>query len=80
MSSFSKRGKYKFHKFGVDTIIVCCIFHNICIINDDIWDQYIVDGRQEENNPLAGVHELYGENDEDETGLEKQLHIANTFH
>ena len=44
----------KFIKTAVDTIIVCCIFNNICIINDDILDQYIVDGREEENNP--GVH------------------------
>lgn len=39
-------------KTAVDTIIVCCIFHNICVINDDVLEQYIADGRQEqENNP-----------------------------
>ena len=61
-------------KTAVDTIIACCIFNNICVINDDIVDQYIVDGREDGNNP--GVHELYGENDEDEAGLQKQLRVA----
>lgn len=50
-------------------------FHTICIINDGILDQYIVDGRNEENNPCE--HELYGEH---EAGLEKQLRVANMFH
>jgi hypothetical protein len=61
-------------KTAVDTIMVCCIFHNICIINDDILDQYIADGREED----LVVPEIYGEND-DVAGLQKQIRIANTF-
>ena len=64
-------------KTAVDTIIVCCIFHNIYVVNYGILDQYIVDSREDENNPC--VHELFGKNDEDEAGLLKQLHVANMF-
>ena len=63
-------------KTAVDTVIVCCIFHNICIINDDILDQYIIDGREEENPADPELH--HGEYD-DEGGLEKQIRIANMF-
>ena len=52
------------------------IFHNICIINDDILDQYIIDGREEENPADPQLH--HGEYD-DEGGLEKQIRIANMF-
>ena len=67
-------------KTAVDTIIVCCIFHNICVINDDVLEQYIADGRQEqENNP--GLPEIIqGDNEEeDERGLQKQRRIADMF-
>lgn len=65
-------------KTAVDTIIVCCIFHNICIINDDVLDQYIRDGddRGEEYNNIAGIHD--GDNDEG-GGAEKRDHIADGF-
>ena len=36
---------------AVDTIIVCCIFHNMCVINDDILD-HITYGRDQEDPPL----------------------------
>ncbi len=57
-------------KTAVDTIIVCCI------INDDILDQYIIDGREEENPADPELH--HGEYD-DKGGLEKQIRIANMF-
>ena len=54
---------------------MCCIFHNICIINDDIIDQYIIDGREE--NPVDP--ELHLGDYDDEGGLEKQMRIVNMF-
>ena len=65
-------------KTAVDTIIVCCIFHNICIINDDILDQYITDGREEENPADPELHHGHGDYD-DEAGLQKQIRIASMF-
>ena len=63
-------------KTPVDTIIVCCIFHNICIINDDILDQYITDGREEENPADPELHHGYHDY---EAGLQKQIRIASMF-
>jgi hypothetical protein len=57
---------------------VCCIFHNICIINDDILDQYITDGREEENPADPELHHGHGDYD-DEAGLQKQIRIASMF-
>ena len=57
---------------------MCCIFHNICIINDDILDQYITDGREEENPADPELHHGHGDYD-DEAGLQKQIRIASMF-
>lgn len=65
-------------KTAVDTIIICCVFHNMCIINEDVLEEYIVDGREEQYNPGA-AEIFYGQNDEDEDGVQKQNRIANMF-
>jgi hypothetical protein len=52
-------------KTAVDTIIVCCIFHNICIINDDVLEQYIQEEAAHRHNNLALNDE------DDENGMEK---------
>ena len=66
-------------KTAVDTII-CCVFHNICLINDDVLEEYIEDNREEQEDDPAAA-EIYGQNDEDqdEGAIAKQNRIANMF-
>lgn len=62
-------------KTAVDTIIVSCIFHNICVVNDDVLEQYI-----RENQEEAHRHNNLVLNDEDdENGMEKRDRIADGF-
>ena len=56
-------------KTAVDAIIVCCVFHNMCIINEDVLEEYIVDGREEQYN-LGAAEIFYSQNDEDEDGVQ----------
>jgi hypothetical protein len=60
-------------KTAVYTIIVCCIFHNICIVNDDVLEQYIQEEAAHRHNNLALNDE------DDENGMEKRDHIADGF-
>ena len=50
----------------------------MCIINEDVLEEYIVDGREEQYN-LKAAEIFYSQNDEDEDGVQKQDQIANMF-
>ena len=66
-------------KTAVDTIIVCCVFHNICIINDDVLEQYITEN-QEDDQHHNNEGEFFGLNGEDdENGVQKRNHVADDF-
>ena len=66
-------------KTAVDTINVCCVFHNICIINDDVLKQYITED-QEEAQYISNQGEFFGlKGEDDENAVEKRNHIADEF-
>ena len=50
----------------------------MCIINEDVLEEYIVDGREEQYN-LGAAEIFYSQNDEDEDGVQKQNRNANMF-
>ena len=58
---------------------MCCVFHNICIINDDVLEQYITEN-QEEDQPHNNQEEFLGLNcEDDENGVQKRNNIADEF-
>ena len=66
-------------KTAVDTIIGCCAFHNICIINYDVLEQYITEDQQEAQH-LSNQGEFFGLNGEDdENAVQKRNHTADEF-
>ena len=54
-------------------------FHNICIINDDVLEQYITEN-QEDDQHHNNEGEFFGLNGEDdENGVQKRNHIPDDF-
>ena len=52
--------------------------HNMCIINEDVLEEHIVDGREEQYK-LGAAEIFYSQNDEDEDVVQKQNRITNMF-
>lgn len=59
------------------TILTCCVLHNICLRNPDDIENYILEGREnDEDRENFEGNEQYGDNDNDNEGVAKRNYLA----
>lgn len=56
------------------TILACCVLHNICLQNTDDIENYILEGRENNENENFERNEQHGDNDNE--GVVKRDYLA----